>query len=326
LRQIVFDGGPKLRVAVTGAGGFVGGFMVEELLAAGHDVAAFIHTKTGSARWDRSGSHDRPGWVRSVEVTDQPAVDEVLAEVSPEAVVHLAARADPGSSWRQASETYRINIFGTSVLLEALRSYEPKVLLVGSALQYERPADGRPLTEADPLRADSPYSLSKIAQEHIGELHAARHKAKVVSTRSFNHTGPGQSTKYAIGSFSSQLAAIQRGGGKGTLKVGNLEAHRDYLDVRDVVKAYRLLLDGGEPGEAYNVCSGRTVSLKSILDSLVELAGLEGSVEVQQPSRPGVHDILVGNPTKIRSTVGWEPEIPLAQSLADTLISYGGRV
>lgn len=304
----------------------MGGFMVEELLAAGHDVAALIHTKTGSARWNGNGSDGRPGWVRSVDVTNQPAVDEALGEVSPEGVVHLAARADPGSSWQYPSETYRINILGTSVLLEALRRYEPRVLLVGSALQYRRDADGKPLDEKDPLHASSPYSLSKITQEQIGALHAARHKARVMCTRSFNHTGPGQSTKYAIGSFASQVAAIQRAGGKGTLRVGNLDAARDFLDVRDVVRAYRLLLEGGGPGEAYNVCSGSGVSLGNILDSLIELAGLQGRVDIEQATPPSNRDILVGNPTKIRGAVGWEPEIPLLKSLTDTLTSYGGSV
>lgn len=300
--------------------------MVEELLAAGHDVAAFVHTKTGSARWDTSDSVGRPGWVGSVDVTSQPAVDEALGKVSPDGVVHLAARADPGSSWRHASETYRINILGTSVLLEALRRYEPRVLLVGSALQYRRNADGMPLDEKDPLHANSPYALSKITQEQIGGLHAARHKARVLWTRSFNHTGPGQSTQYAIGSFASQVAAIQRAGGKGTLRVGNLDAARDFLDVRDVVRAYRLLLEGGVPGEAYNVCSGSAVSLGSILNSLIELAGLRDGVEVEKATRPANRDILVGNPTKIRGAVGWEPEIPLLKSLTDTLTSYGGSV
>ncbi|MBW3591996.1 MAG: GDP-mannose 4,6-dehydratase [Actinobacteria bacterium] len=321
------DGGLELRVVVTGAGGFVGGFMVEELLAAGHEVAAFIHTNAGRNPWAGSAAgYGRPAWVRSVDVTSQHAMDDALAEVIPEGVVHLAARADPGSSWRHASETYCINILGTSVLLEVLRRYAPRVLLVGSALQYARPGDGSPLSEEDPLAAESPYSLSKITQEQIGQLHVARHGARAVWTRSFNHTGPGQSTKYAVGSFAAQAAAIQRAGGKGTFKVGNLGARRDFLDVRDVVKAYRLLLESGKAGQAYNVSSGSAVSLGSVLDSLVKLAGLEGSVEIQQAPRPANRDILVGNPTKIRDAVGWEPEIPLSKSLTDTLISYGGSV
>lgn len=306
--------------------------MVSELLAAGHEVAAFVRDPAGSNPWgqDSAPAAAEPGggpaWVRAVDVTDRSAVQEALEDVRPEGIVHLAARADPGSSWRYASETYLINIVGTSVVLEAARTYEPRVLLVGSALQYKRPEDGRPLSEADALDGDSPYALSKITQEQIGRLHASRYGARVMSTRSFNHTGPGQSTSYAVGSFAAQAAAIQRAGGKGTFKVGNLGARRDFLDVRDVVKAYRLLLESGKAGQAYNVCSGSAVSLGSVLDSLVELAGLEGSVEIQQAPRPANRDILVGNPTKIRDAVGWEPEIPLSKSLTDTLISYGGSV
>lgn len=243
--------------------------------------------------------------------------------MEPEGIVHLAAQASVGGSWDDPAATYRSNIEGTGNLLDAVRDKKPRVLLVGSAQQYAIPAEGHLLTEDDPQAADSPYALSKIAQEQMGLMYLKQFGLPSVFARSFNHTGPGQSPEYAVGSFAFQIAKLERSGG-GVMDVGNLDSRRDFLDVRDVVRAYLLLLEGGTAGEAYNVCSGRAVRMGDVLDKLLEVAGIGENVQVQQQRLhvSAAADQLVGDPTKLQTAVGWAPQIPLDRSLVDTLNRY----
>jgi GDP-4-dehydro-6-deoxy-D-mannose reductase len=184
------------------------------------------------------------------------------------------------------------------------------------------------LLETDPLQPRSPYGVSKVAQELVGALYRRHFGLPVIVARPFNHTGPGQSTEYAIGAFSAQIAEIERGDREPRLQVGWLESRRDYLDVRDVANAYRLLVEGGEPGEVYNVASGKGERIGDLLDILIDAAGLKDAVEIVADSspRPGDPEVLVGDSSKLRKGLGWEPEIPLATSLVDTLDSYRARV
>jgi GDP-4-dehydro-6-deoxy-D-mannose reductase len=262
------------------------------------------------------------------DVTDGARFREVVDARRPEAVIHLAAQASVRRSWEASDETFAVNVGGTSHLLEALADCpETRVLLVGSAQQYGPVPDGRPLTETDPLLPRSPYGVSKVAQELVGALYRRHFGLAVIVARPFNHTGPGQSTEYAIGSFSAQVAAIERGEREPRLKVGWLESRRDYLDVRDVAGAYRLLVEAGRPGEVYNVASGKTERIGDLLDILIGAAGLKDAVEiVADPSpRPGDPEVLVGDSSKLQQALGWKPEIPLVTSLVDTLDSYRAR-
>ncbi|HEX2149504.1 MAG TPA: GDP-mannose 4,6-dehydratase [Actinomycetota bacterium] len=305
-----------MRVLVTGAGGFVGGFLLPHLLQAGHEVVATSlevpeRPDPQAVRWE------------AMDLIDAQRVHRCVTSVKPEGVIHLAAQASVGGSWEDPAGTYRSNIEGTSNLLEALKRLGPRVVLVGSAQQYARVPDGEPLQESDPLAAGSPYALSKIAQEQMGRMYLDRYGVQTVFTRSFNHTGPGQSPDYAIGSFASQIARLERSGG-GEMQVGNLDSRRDFLDVRDVIGAYRLLLERGEPGEAYNVCSGVAVRMGDVLDKLLEISGLTDKVEVHPQIRhvSDDSDLLVGDSTKISKAIGWSPQIPLDRSLLETLDWY----
>lgn len=303
-----------MRVLVTGAGGFVGGYLLPCLTEAGHDVVATsldVPAKPSSIRWE------------ALDLVDASAVRDLIASTKPDGVVHLAAQASVGGSWTDPNQTYRSNIEGTSNLLEAVKDLKPRVLLVGSAQQYARPDEGHVLTESDPQAAGSPYALSKIAQEHMGLMYLKHYGVPSVFTRSFNHTGPGQSPAYAVGSFASQIARLELAGG-GDMQVGNLDSRRDFLDVRDVVRAYTLLLECGDEGEAYNVCSGRAVRMGDVLDKLLEVAGLTGRVQVHQQNLhvSAAIDLLVGDSTKVSSAVGWVPQIPLDRSLIETLDWY----
>jgi GDP-4-dehydro-6-deoxy-D-mannose reductase len=308
-----------MRVLVTGAAGFVGGHMIHNLLESGHKVIACAR-------------HPIPaqGGIK-VEVFDIRQAEHVksaLISNSPDAVIHLAAIASVPDSWADPNLTYRVNLLGAGNLLEALRDFpQTRVLLVGSAQQYGRESTGHPLVETDPLGPTSPYAVSKVAQELLGRLYFEEFSRPVLMTRTFNHFGPGQSPDYVMGSFCSQLVAIQKGEREPRMEVGRLDSVRDFLDVRDVVNAYRVLIEKGEPGEVYNVCSGEGRRVGDILKLLIDEAELTSSVEVVEDPNPRAGDLdqLIGDNSKIRSQVPWEPLIPLETSLADTLASYVDR-
>lgn len=309
-----------MRVLVTGAAGFVGGYLVSHLCDIGHEVDA--------TSLDVPDPPDGRGvrW-EAMDLTDGPAVRKYLSAVEPEGIVHCAAQASVRASWDDPASTYRSNVEGTGNLLEAARGLGCRMVLVGSAQQYARPEGGAPLTEDSPQVASSPYALTKIAQEMMGRMYLDRYGLPMLFTRSFNHTGPGQSPEYAVGSFCSQIARLERSGG-GEMHVGDLEARRDFLDVRDVVRAYAMLLEGGTPGEAYNVCSGEPVRLGDLLDKLLEVAGLKDEVEVHQQGQGSPSsgpDLLTGSPAKVKAAVGWAPQIPLDRSLVQTLDWYRSR-
>jgi GDP-4-dehydro-6-deoxy-D-mannose reductase len=195
------------------------------------------------------------------------------------------------------------------------------VLVVGSAEEYGmvEPQD-LPVRETSPLRPNSPYAVSKVAQGYLALQYALSHQMGIVRTRTFHHTGPGRGEAFAESSFARQLVEIERGRRSAVLDVGNLEAVRDFADVRDVVRAYWLLLDRGGAGEVYNVCSGQGVRIRDLLHTLIEASGIEAEVRVD-PARLRPSDIpaLVGDPRKLQQATGWEPRIPLARTLADLL-------
>lgn len=296
-----------MRILVTGAGGFVGQHLVRHLLGAGDEAIA-----TGT-----QGSSP-------VDVTDARAVAESIRKSSPDAVVHLAAQPSVPQSWEQPESTYRVNVIGTLNVLRALEGLPSRLLLVGSAQQYSTKADGSALSEEAPMQPNSPYAASKIAAEQLAFLYGRSQGFPVIATRSFNHTGPGQSSHYAIGSFARQIVEIQKGKIEPKMSVGDLSARRDLLDVRDVVQAYRLLLDSGAAGEAYNVCSGVAVAMGDVLETMLKSAGLLGQVEVQaDPSgRKGEPSEIVGDPSKLKAATGWEPKIRLETSLVETMDWY----
>lgn len=308
-----------VRILVTGAGGFVGSHLTENLALAGHEVVAASRQPIDARGAEAAIVFD---------VADPESVRNAVAEFLPDAVIHLAAQASVRRSWHDPVSTYTSNVIGASNLLEALRSRPgTRVVLVGSAQVYGDAVPGRPLVESDPLRPRSPYGVSKVAQELVGELYHRELGMPVVMARAFNHTGPGQSEEYAIGSFASQVAGIEAGEQPPRLEVGRLDSVRDFLDVRDVCEAYRLLMEGGEPGEAYNVSSGKGVRVGDLLRLLIDEAELVSSVEVVEtaPARAGDASALIGDNAKIRRAVGWEPRIPIERSLGDALDWYRRR-
>jgi GDP-4-dehydro-6-deoxy-D-mannose reductase len=303
-----------MRTLVTGAGGFVGGHLIRNLSAAGHDVVAASH---------RPFQTESGVQAEVFDILDDAAVKKIAEEHEPEGVVHLAAQASVPRSWENPEETYRTNIIGASNLLDSLKERpQTRVLLVGSAQEYGSVNLGRPLLETDPPRPESPYAISKVAQELIGLLFRRSFGLAVILARPFNHTGPGQSREYAVGAFCSQIVELETKK-RDRIEVGNLGSRRDFLDVRDVADAYRMLLEAGAPGEAYNVASGEGIRVGDLLKILLNAAGLSSSIVVEDPTRrPGDPGSLVGDVAKLRSAVGWQPKVSLEKSLVDTLNWY----
>jgi GDP-4-dehydro-6-deoxy-D-mannose reductase len=278
-----------VRALITGAGGFAGRHLAAACQAAGDDVTA-VSRSTG------------------VDLLDAGAARAAVASAAPDVVYHLAARAHVGESWGDPAGFLAANITLTLNVLEAVRAEAPgaTVLAVASGELYG-PPESLPVTEDAPLRPQNPYAVSKASADLLAGFYADAHGLRVIRARPFNHAGPGQEPTYAIASFARQRAAGRR------IVTGNPDTRRDYTDVRDVVRAYRLLAVHAEPG-IYNVCSGRTASARE----LVELLG--GELEVD-PDLVRAHEVMEirGSADRLREATGWEPEIPLEQTLADTV-------
>jgi GDP-4-dehydro-6-deoxy-D-mannose reductase len=307
-----------VRVLVTGIEGFVGGHVAERLTELGHEV------------WGTCLDHppaNRPRW-RRCDVRELDQVQGALRTSGAEAVVHLAARSSVADSHADPHGTYVVNVVGALNVLESahLAGLSGPVLLVGSGEVYGRVDDSWSLAEDAPLRPLSAYAGSKAAQEVLGAQYARTFGMRVILARSFAHTGPGQDARFVFPSLARQLAGIERDGGRGVLRVGNLTLVRDYLDVRDVARAYAVLLERAHAGAVLNVCSGEGFALRDLLDEMIELSDAE--IEVQEDPEL-VREIeierLVGDPRRLVE-LGWRPVISKHEMLADLLDYWRARI
>ena len=309
-----------MRTLVTGIAGFVGRHLARSLAARpGEELFGADHLPPETVRGDEAlALHLRD--YRTLDVADAAQVLAWVRGSRPDRLVHLAAQSSGADSLIEPAMTYRVNALGALNVLDAVRTQAPGavVLLIGSADIYGSGAPGRRLAEDAPLLPANPYALSKAAQDSLGDLYARTYGLNVVRTRTFSHTGPGQRPRFALAGFADQLARIDAGALPPEIRVGNLDGVRDYGDVRDVVKAYALLLERGAAGEAYNVCSGAGLTLRALLDRLCAIAGVRPKV-VQDPARLRARDAdcLVGNPAKLHARTGWSPEIPIERTLED---------
>ncbi|HET7231567.1 MAG TPA: GDP-mannose 4,6-dehydratase [Longimicrobium sp.] len=303
-----------MRVLVTGAAGFAGCHLAQALLAEGHEVWGTLQSGHAPPR--------EPAGVRwaAMELTSADSIARAMGETRPERVFHLAAQASVANSFDDPEATWEVNATGTLRLVSALPEGARMLFISSSEVYGVVPDAGQPIREAAPPRPGNPYAASKAAAE-MAVLEAAlgHANAHAVIARSFSHTGPGQDNRFALAAFARQLARIAAGLDAPVLRVGNLEARRDYLDVRDVVRAYLLLMERGVPGEIYNVASGEPYRLGELLEMLIELSGTGARVEVDPARvRPVDVPLLSGNSSALRA-LGWAPEIPLRQTLADLL-------
>ena len=288
-----------MKVLVTGAKGFVGHWLIAHLEAEGDQVL---------------------GLDAEVDITEPFGLREVVVHWAPDAICHLAALASVGASWGASETTYQVNTVGTANVLDAALAcpVRPRVLLVSSSEVYGRVGlDDLPVTEDQPFAPVSPYAASKSAAELIGLQTWLGSGLEVVRARPFNHTGPGQRPDFVVPALAQQVALAVRTGAD-RLNTGNLEARRDLSDVRDVVRAYRLLLTRGQAGAVYNVCRGEAISILDVAHRLLSIAGVDLPIVVD-PARVRPVEIpeLRGDPSRIRQQAGWAPDFDLDRTLTD---------
>jgi len=309
-----------MKALITGITGFVGSHLAEYLLTRG--VSVWGTTRRRSPR-DHIAHILHSIHLVEMDLRDATAVVEALGEAMPDWIFHLAAQSFVPTSWRAPDETFQSNCIGQIHLFEALRvlKISPRILIAGSSEEYGMVLpEELPIKEENPLRPLSPYGVSKVAQDLLGWQYFKSYGLPVVRTRAFNHTGPRRGSTFVSSNFCYQCALIQKGKKEPVIETGNLEAVRDFTDVRDVVRAYVLAIEKGVPGEVYNIASGVGIRIDELLNKVIDIAGLQGKVEVRpDPSRlrPSDVPVLIGDSTKFRSLTGWKPEIPLHQTLSD---------
>jgi GDP-4-dehydro-6-deoxy-D-mannose reductase len=310
--------GPTL---VTGAAGFVGGHLLDRLLATGASVVGWYRPGT-----DTSALRLHVRWM-AVDLLDRQAVTRAVADVKPTAVYHLAGAAHVAQSWQFTLETYQNNVLATHHLLSALGDAkpQPRVLVTCSATIYQ--PQEHPHEENDPVAPASPYATSKLAQEMLAAHVWHQSGLPTLIARSFNHTGPGQDPSYVAPGIARQIALIEAGRQQPTLRMGNLEPKRDLSDVRDVVQAYEQMMARATPGRPYNVCSGQGLSIRTLVETFVTRSKVPVDI-VQDPAlfRPNDAPLLVGSHRRLTADTGWTPQIPLEQTVDDLLGYWRLRV
>lgn len=306
------------KVFLTGASGFVGRHLVELLSRENFEIFGTCFPEKPSSCLDMGPL----AWFH-VDIRNNDAISAILQEVQPDWIFHLAAVSNVGYSWKNRRETLETNVLGSFAVFDAVRKVSPKarILFISSCDVYGilSPID-RALTEEDETPVVSPYAFTKVSGELLARFYARIEGLDIVIARSFPHTGPEQTANFVFSDWACQIARIELGAAAPVLRVGNLDVRRDYSDVRDVVKAYRLLLEKGKSGEIYNICSGTAMSLKDALDLLISFSSEKIEVEVD-PAKLRKADIplLLGDNSKIRNGVGWSPAIPMGQTLHDLL-------
>jgi GDP-4-dehydro-6-deoxy-D-mannose reductase len=310
-----------MRVLVTGISGFVGGHLAEHLLAEG-DIVVGV---SASGRWPAELAHvGRSARIERFDLIDSGEAElaELLRRKQPEVIYHLAAQSNPQESVSDPRGTWALNLGGTLNLLEAVKAsgLKPRVVLVSSGTCYGAPApEFIPVGENCPLRPNNPYAASKAAADLLGIQHYLAHGTDTVIVRPFNHAGPRQSPRYVLAALATQVAEVEQGRRDG-VDVGNLEVVRDFTDVRDVVRAYRLLALHGRAGEIHNLGSGRGTKLADALEHLRSMASKPISVRVDAARiRPVDLSYLVADASKLRAATGWRPVFTIEQTLSDML-------
>ena len=312
-----------MRVLITGITGFVGSHLVDYILQAHPEVEIYgirrWRSRTDTIRHFQDGIN-----IVECELRDLTSVFQVMKDVRPDRIFHLAAQSFVPTSWISPADSLNTNIIGQLNIFEAVRSLklDPWIQIACSSEEYGMVYEHEvPIKETNPLRPLSPYAVSKVAQDLMGYQYYMSYGLKVVRTRGFNHTGPRRADVFVCSNFPKQIADIEKQKQPPVMKVGNLDAKRDFTDVRDMVRAYWLALDGNcQPGDVYNIASGKTYLIGDMLNMLFAMTDVKITVE-QDPARlrPSDVPILLGDYAKFHAATGWKPTIPFEQTLKDIL-------
>jgi GDP-4-dehydro-6-deoxy-D-mannose reductase len=319
--------GNKMKTLITGVSGFVGSHLAEFLLGKNEEVFGTIRWRS---RMDNIEEIKDEISLHECDMKDAVAIRELIEKIRPDSIYHLAAQSYVKASWSSPAETFMINVIGALNLFEAVRAAKlsPKILLAGSSEEYGFVKNEElPIKETNQLRPLSPYAVSKISQDMLGYQYFKSYGIKIIRTRAFNLTGPRRGDVFADSNFAKQIVMIEKKKKEPKIEVGNLNAYRDFTDVRDVVRAYWLALNKCDPGEVYNISSGQAVCIKDILEKLIKISGVKVEI-VQDPQRirPSDEPIIQGDNSKFREKTGWRPEISLDNSLKDLLNYWRERL
>ncbi|HOC41389.1 MAG TPA: GDP-mannose 4,6-dehydratase [Thermoanaerobaculales bacterium] len=310
-----------MRALITGVTGFVGPYLAAELV--GEPGAELFGMALDASAAKANGA--LPAGLETLEgdITDDGSIRTVLEAARPQVVFHLAGASSGAAAWHRPAECLEVNALGTLRLLEGVRrlGLDATTVVASSGEVYGSADDeAHPLTEESPLRPLSPYAASKASQDLVAAQYPRAYGMRVIRLRLFNHTGPRHPEQFVASSFARQIARIERGLQEPVIRVGNLDARRDFVDVRDVARAYRLAARRDLRGEVFNVCSGRAVSIRQVLDLLRGLARCEVTVRTDpERMRPADIPLLIGDPRRFREATGWAPTIPIERTLADLL-------
>ncbi|MBR1592238.1 MAG: GDP-mannose 4,6-dehydratase [Ruminococcus sp.] len=309
-----------MKSLVIGGAGFVGGYLIKELINSGHEVYA---TCLENENIKESCT------VKNLDITDKNAVLSLTGEISPECIYHLAAQSSVSLSWKNPQLTAEINVIGAINVLEAVRNLKnTRLIMIGSGEEYGFIRENAcPLRESEPLNPGNIYAATKACQEMISKIYSRAYKTDIISVRAFNHSGAGQSDIFVISDFCRQIAEIEKNLRPPEISVGNLSAVRDFTDVRDVVRAYRLLAEKGISGKIYNVGRGKAVSIQYILDTAISFSEKDISVK-KDPQKMRASDIPIIEPdvSEIFADTGWTAEISMEQTIQDTLDYWRNQI
>ncbi|MBN2184953.1 MAG: GDP-mannose 4,6-dehydratase [Candidatus Krumholzibacteriota bacterium] len=310
-----------MKVLITGITGFAGSHLADYCIA-NQDVDLY-----GIIRWRSRTENIEHIWDKldllECDLRDASSTRQVIEDIMPDYIFHLAAQSFVPTSWSAPSESLITNIIGQLNIFEAVKKLDLKcrIQIACSSEEYGMVyPDEVPIKESSPLRPLSPYGVSKVGQDLLGYQYFMSYGMKVVRTRAFNHTGPRRGPVFVCSDFAKQIVDIEKGIRKPVMEVGNLDARRDFTDVRDIVRAYWLSLEKGKPGSVYNICSGTSYSIREILDKLVGISGIDVDIKTDKGRlRPSDVPLLEGDYSLFHADTGWKPEIPIDKTLSDLL-------
>lgn len=317
----------KKKVLITGITGFAGSHLAELLLKNNYQV--YGTTRPRSSKDNIVQIKDRLK-LSDADIVDSHSLNNLVSKIKPDYIFHLAAQSFVPTSWASPATTFEVNVIGTVNLFEAVRRarINPKIQIACSSEEYGLVHQSElPVKETNPLRPLSPYAVSKVAMDYLGYQYFRSYEMQIVRTRGFNHTGPRRGDVFATSNFSKQIAEIEKGLKEAVIHVGNLEAKRDFTDARDMVRGYLLAILKCQAGEVYNICSGKAVRIRKILDILLSLSKVKIKIKKDKERiRPSDVPILLGDCSKFQKETGWKPQLPLEKTLKDLLDYWRERV